>query len=923
MALALLALCAAACERADVPRLVRLVDRVEPSVIAESPLLEPSPDAAVPARTVWAHDFEGDVVAEFDWPDHGGSDGVRTVPDPEHGQVVCLGADSADRFPILISARPLVRYRVTRVLKTDWPGLDLRVVESSTKLSHARTQAGRAGRRRTLADRGLGKSSAVAVHRFTSSAGNEWAEAELGFTTNLDTRTLGFVFEQVGDPSRPINSEACLARISLERLDPDPVQELALLRGAWAPPGDRSLGLVKRGRLLPQRRLRNTRPPYDENYEVRDALFAPAPTRLRFPLTLPDEPRLTFSYGLIAGSRFGDRVEFEVIVEHRGRVASVFRQEAEIGPAGADWHWHDAVVDLAAWSGDDVILELRTRSTTPRGFGLWGNPMIDAPRLASDPPNVVLIGIDTLRADRLSAYGYERPTSPNLDRLAGEGVRFAQAISASNWTAPSFASILTGLPAASHGVVNEEFAMNQGVETLAEGLRAGGWRTHAVVYKAALYGLGLDQGFDRWFNLPTSDRTAQTNLDKALTFLDTLDERRFFLFFHLDDPHQPFNQPSPFDREFGDPAARERLGFELPISIRNSGIVGCKECSQRGRPKEDFIRAAQDLYDGAVAYTDDRIGALIEALKQRGIYEDTVIAVVADHGEVIYDRFGLWGHGALHLADEMVHVPLIIKPAGHSPHAGRVVHTQVRTTDLAPTLLEAAGLPAEPEADSRSLWPLVAGDETGDRVAFFENPQRNVIGLRTSEWKYVVRTFGERSYRSLWDLKRDPGELVNLAADRPAETARLDELLASFLLRTRRGPFLLVIGDGEAGAFQLVVERQGEGGMRSIVGLPAQPVVGPDDRSFPGVGRVLALVRLDLAADHTARASLVSAGSTVSSVAARGGDIEPYEPDSWARLVSSPGVYLLRGAELDGATRIGPPANVDQVEDLRALGYIN
>ncbi len=428
-------------------------------------------------------------------------------------------------------------------------------------------------------------------------------------------------------------------------------------------------------------------------------------------------------------------------------------------------------------------------------------------------------------------------TRSPLDRLAAEGVRFDQTVSASNWTAPAFASILTGLPVGRHGVRNGDLAMSGKVETLAERLRAGGWRTHAVLYKAFLFGLGLEQGFDRWFNLPTSRRTAQVNLDKALTWLDRHHDRRFFLFLHLDDPHQPFNQPQPFDSRFGDARALEELAIELPISIRGSRVDGCPGCVGERGARPEFLPVAQALYDGEVAYTDDRIGVLLERLREHGIYDDTVVAVVSDHGEVIYDRQGPpplavanvsggWGHGSARLVDELVRVPMILKPArGRRVEPGRVVREQVRVTDLMPTILEAVGLTSEPSpgggVDSQSLWPLIDGREKGDRVAFVENPRRSVVGLRTRDWKFAVHSRGgAQPLNELYDLRADPEEKINVASRHPGELARLGDALASYLLRTRPGPFLLALGDGGGGSYRLVLEGGDAAPGFSVAGIP-------------------------------------------------------------------------------------------------------
>jgi arylsulfatase A-like enzyme len=943
-------------------RLVRLVDLADRETIVESPLLTASPVGEPATRTLWGGSFTESSVADLGWLTGGA--GLSFFDDPEHGRITCV-SDGRERFhSILLAARPLARYRVTRVVRSDRPGLDLRVLETSRRLKTPDEVNGTVDRLRLLRGTLLGRNTISEVHRFpapelsAAGAAGAWHRASVDFTTGLDTHAIAVLFNRVGVPS---GATACLAEVTIEEVEATPGQELVLLARAWNRPGATApdlgapeLGLVKRGSLLPVRRLRATRPPYDDNYEHRDALFAPAPTTLRFPLRVPAGGRLTFSYALARGSRFGDSARFEVTVVRGGERTDVFAETVAIGSDGGGWHWRQAEVALDRWSGREVELELRTRFADPggtrsreapgeRGFALWGNPLVDAPRRPGDPPNVVLIGIDTLRADRVSSYGYRRNTTPHLDGLAAEGVRFDQTVSASNWTAPAFASILTGLPVSRHGVINGDLAMSDRVETLAERLRAGGWRTHAVVYKAFLFGLGLEQGFDRWFNLPTSRRTAQVNLDKALAWLERHHDRRFFLFLHLDDPHQPFNQPPPFDLAFGDARAHEELAFDLPISIRLSGVDGCPRCSGTRGARPEFVPVAQALYDGAVAYTDDRIGALLERLREYGIYDDTVVAVVSDHGELIYDRQGVpaqpianvqggWGHGSARLIDALVRVPMILKPAlGRRFEPGRVVREQVRVTDLMPTILEAVGLTSEPSpgdgSDSGSLWPLIEGREEGDRIAFVENPRRGVAGLRTREWKYAVHSrAGAQPFHQLYDLRADPEERTNVASRHPEELARLGDALASYLLRTRPGPFLLALGDGGGGSYRLVLESGDRMGFRPLVGLlpvrTADP--GGGDSTAAAGGRVLALVELDLHPGQAVRASLLSGGRTIVSRTATHENLLAWAPGTLERLAElpAPSLYFLHGAPPIDADREAATTNLDQLEDLRALGYI-
>jgi arylsulfatase A-like enzyme len=907
------------------PRLLRLVEVADRDAIVDSPLLDLEAVGELATTVVWSSDFEGDLKQELGWPVRQEGPGVTVRREGEHGQVACFRGVQWRMAPVLLAVTPLARYRVTRLLKTTSGALDLKVVESSVDLKRPGEVNNVVDRRRLASGRILAKGATPAVHRFHSAPAGEWQRQSVDLTTGIDTRSLAIVFEPPADAAQARAAEACLAELRVERIATTPRQELALLRTAAS--ARDALGLVRRGLLLPVPRLKVARPPYDGNYEVRDALFAPAPTRLRFDVRVPEGGRFTFGYALARESQVGDAVDFEVAVRDGGSESVVFGERAAVGRKGAGWHWRDAEVDLAPWAGRTVALELTTRSSSPRGFALWGNPTIDAPRRAGDPPNVLVVGIDTLRADRLSSYGYDRPTSPNLDRLAAEGVRFDQAVSASNWTAPSFASIFTGLAPTRHQVVTEDYAMSGSIETLAERLRDGGWRTHAVVYKAYLFGLGLDQGFDRWFNLPTSNRTAQVNLDKALAWLEDNHDRRFFLFLHLDDPHQPFNQPPPFDLRFGDPQVHAELGIRLPIAVRYSQINGCPGCMDGRRAKPEFVRAAQALYDGAVAYTDDRIGALFGRLREWGVWDDTVVAVVADHGEVIYDRPNLWGHGALLLTDELVRVPLILKPArGWAFEAGTTVRAQVRTTDLEPTLLEAVGLPpGPPSEDSRSLWPLVAGPETSDRVAFMENPARGVVGVRTPEWKYVVATWANGPGRAmLYDLRHDPGELRNVLAERPEEGERLAERLARFIVRTRPGPFLLAVGDGQPGAYNLRLETPDGGGYSGYVGLPPAVSPGPDV-AVRAASKLLALVQVDLVPPRRVRAALTSRERTLATATGAAAAIEPYASGVIERLLQRPGpaLYFVAGAPPIDGERVTATTTEDQLDDLRDLGYID
>jgi arylsulfatase A-like enzyme/Flp pilus assembly protein TadD len=319
-------------------------------------------------------------------------------------------------------------------------------------------------------------------------------------------------------------------------------------------------------------------------------------------------------------------------------------------------------------------------------------------------PSVLLVTIDTLRADRVGVYGLPDAATPTLDRLAASGVLFEQAIAAVPLTLPSHASILTGQYPPTHGVRhNAIFRLSSEAETLAERFQASGVDTGAVVGAAVLDpAFGLDQGFDVYdAKLPQErsaaagffERSAQGVTDAALSWLRRTDGR-FFLWVHYYDVHGTYNPPEPFKTRF-----------------------------------------AKRPYDGEVAYVDQELGRLLQGLEQSGRRVNTLVAVTADHGE------GLGEHGeASHsylIYDSVLHVPLLL--AGPGVPAGRRVPTVVSTTGLAATLLHLAGLPALAKTDVGDLTPLFRDAATGSQ-------QQGLAGgapADSSGWAYAESLAGE------------------------------------------------------------------------------------------------------------------------------------------------------------------------------------
>ena len=372
-------------------------------------------------------------------------------------------------------------------------------------------------------------------------------------------------------------------------------------------------------------------------------------------------------------------------------------------------------------------------------------------------------------------YGYERETTPNLERVAAEGVRFELAYAPSSTTAPSHATFFTSLHPITHRVTRNGRVLLPAHQTLAERLRERGWTTAGFVSTYVLNGrFGFGQGFEVWddeFDPATvaQGRRGDANTRRVLDWLERGrdDQRPFFLFVHYFDPHWPYAPPPEFAGRF--PLA-PGPGAEL--------------------------RAQVARYDAEIAFTDQQIGELLAGLDRLGLANATVVAITADHGEGLMQH-GLLGHG-VQIYEEQVRVPLLLRWPGHLP-AGRVVEGAVSLIDLAPTLLELAGVAPSGEAmQGRSLVPVLLGSERVDptRAIFLYRreyePGREEgltvagekFGVRLGDFKLVLGP--EEGTRELFDLQHDPQEREELTAAEPVRAAELEKRIADWLAENRR-----------------------------------------------------------------------------------------------------------------------------------------
>jgi len=384
-----------------------------------------------------------------------------------------------------------------------------------------------------------------------------------------------------------------------------------------------------------------------------------------------------------------------------------------------------------------------------------------------EPWNVLLVTFDTTRADRIGSYGNDRIRTPTLDGLAEEGIRFANAVSVAPITAPSHSTILTGLYPTGHGVRdNGLFVLSEQNRTLAEILKDRGYATAAAVGAFPVIArFGFDQGFDLFDDHLTGmyedylgertpkkemffdeRRAAQVN-EAVIPWLEAREDEPFFLWLHYFDPHQPFEPPPPYDQLYAD-----------------------------------------DLYDGEIAYSDSRLGHMLDQLKRMGKLDRTLIVMTADHGE------GLGEHNEITHAvlayDSTLHVPLIIRPPGLGTERARVIDARVGTVDIVPTILDLLGMEIPAEMHGQSLAPLWAGDSDGSADASAYTPQyyaENLSPRLTHGWGELRVIYdGDHKYihgprPELYDLSADPDELVDLSAADPGQAQRLREALAVFI----------------------------------------------------------------------------------------------------------------------------------------------
>jgi arylsulfatase A-like enzyme len=406
------------------------------------------------------------------------------------------------------------------------------------------------------------------------------------------------------------------------------------------------------------------------------------------------------------------------------------------------------------------------------------------------PPNLLIISIDTLRADHVGSYGYGRKTTPALDRLAREGVLFENAVANSPWTLPSHASLFTGLYPRSHGLKSLDARLREDIPTLAERLRAEGYATCALYNSLYLRPhSGLLRGFaeHQYFPERVNDervRSGSSQVDRAIDWLGQPRDRPFFLFLHNYDVHTKYD-PSPSYLEM----------FARPY---DGGIQGTLNELRSFREGERTLDEADlnrliDLYDAGIRELDDQLGRLLDHLDMSGLAATTYVVVVSDHGEEFLDHGDVL-HGRT-MYEELLRVPLIVR--GPGAPAGRRVGELAQLNDLFPTLLSLAGVEAGVPVEGVDLSPAwMGGSLDHQRMAYAEADHYN----EEDDIKRMVRRGArkliyDRLTRTpeLYALDRDPLERKNIARENPGLVTELMGSLHEYVAGGRgeaeRSPF--------------------------------------------------------------------------------------------------------------------------------------
>jgi arylsulfatase A-like enzyme len=491
------------------------------------------------------------------------------------------------------------------------------------------------------------------------------------------------------------------------------------------------------------------------NSVSRRSLLLPAPSRAEIRVAIPENATLQFAAGIdeYVWSERSSACEFLLLFEEGKKEHVLFRKKFRPFEDKRQKRWLEVNIDLSEFKNKKGLLKFKTIPLASQedaghshlGYFLLANPRIVFPTRADDP-NIVLISIDTLRRDHLSTYGYRKKTSPFLDTLAGESAVFNNAIAQAPYTVTSHITMMTSLWPSTHQILTHDYQDR----LLPQVLKAWGYQTAGFTgggQVSAVY--GFDRGMDVY---DFEGGRSEVIFPKATEWIAKTLGNPFFLFLHTYDVHMPYEPPPPYDSLF-DPA------YDGVVGRWTEGCVVIDESA--------LFNRILDLYDGEIRYVDAQIQRVVQFLREKGLYENTMLIITSDHGEEFMEHGTMACH-AHTLYNELLLIPLIIKfPKGQ--WAGRTILDPVALNDLMPTVLGSIDIPVPSHSQGESLLDYLEGKVKRDRQRPIFSEQ--VVIRDDPRIEVSIQTLSEKYYQKL-DL---PGEYYDLISD-PAEKHSLAEI---------------------------------------------------------------------------------------------------------------------------------------------------
>ena len=536
--------------------------------------------------------------------------------------------------------------------------------------------------------------------------------------------------------------------------------------------------------------------------DTMNVLLAPPYSKFQFELRIPPSAELDFGYGIenVFSKELGREINFKVVIEEKGREEILFSRDLMpykrkfLGKALwktislSDFSNKKVKVKFITSFVSSSLNQKITKDKIPNDveFAFWENPVIYrlAPKDTPDKqkPNIILISLDTLRADHLKCYGYGRETSPNMDILGEDGVIFRNAFSSTSWTLPAHMSLLTALDNRNHRVDKANPHLDSSIPTLADLLRKKGYSTSAITGGALVsQRFGFSKGFDFYREFKFSRRSsvsAKTLFNHFENWIVRNKHKNFLLFLHTYQTHAPYSCPAPFNSLFFPHS-------EMPWEAAHMDDILFGIGAEKTGPYRDLSPLEREnivaLYDGEIRYTDEvLIKPLIQKLKELKLYQNTMIILTSDHGEEFYEHKA-WTHGHT-LYKELIHIPLIIK-FPHSKHKNSGIYKTVRIVDIMPTILDEVGIDiSQYNFDGVSLINYLQAGDHEEQIALadldsLDNPHRLPIKI-SMDWngfKFILNNDHGKppehylpvpppiAQVELYDKNNDPYERYNIA----------------------------------------------------------------------------------------------------------------------------------------------------------------